>query len=351
MPPSRPSALLLALPFAALPAALASADSSASATIELNATGRSYASQLGLDVPAFETQLRDEIQEALGIAEVQRSLRAFANATSLSHRGLGVDYASNSTGGIFGIAGSVSFSTELDGELVAAGGAPNAAIMAGLNLARWNRPALTAYVNGFSYNATYERFRGRLTSVGAHLQYKLFTPTRGTKRLVAQWGGLDLTTGLELTRWRVALGGELSTDLLSIGDPATGPSTNVRTRLTGTAEVATKTTTVPLEITTNVRLLYFVSLYAGLGVDLQVGSTSIDLGASGALTGTRPDTGEEEMIGRVAVTGSGSEGPPGAPLRVVLGTQANLWRLKVFGQLTVQSEGAVTLALGTRLVL
>ena len=121
--------------------------------------------------------------------------------------------------------------------------------------------------------------------------------------------------------------------------------------MTGRLDLSATTVTLPIEITTNVRLLYLASLYVGLGLDTQVGSSSLDLGVDGSLTGTRPDTGAVETIGSIAVTGTGSKGPSIVGYHVLLGLQANLWRLKIFTQATLQPIDTLSLAVGVRVVL
>lgn len=347
---ARTASLLLAAVTAPLVPGVAAADSSATAEIQLNQAGVDLATRLGIDVPAFEEDLRQQIKDALGVAAVGAFLRSFSNATSFSNRGLGVDYASNSERAIIGFGANLSIAADLDGELPSAGAAANATLMAGLNLRRWKHPELTVFANGFYRSASSDHLRGSIASAGAHVQYKLFTPTRGLKRVLVQWGGLDFTTGLEVAHWSYGLRGELSTSF-EVGNDAGSASSTIEAATMGHTDLSATTVTLPLEVTTNVRLLYVASLYVGLGLDAQVGSSSLDLGVAGSLTGTRPDTGEVETIGAITVTGTGSKGPAIVGYHVLLGLQANLWRLKIFTQATLQPIDKLSLALGVRVVL
>jgi hypothetical protein len=329
---------------------LAAADSSATAEIQLNQAGADLAADLGLDVAGFENTLRDKVKEALGIAAVGDFLRSFSDATSFSNRGLGVDYASNSERAILGIGANLALAADLEGELPSAGAAANITVMGGLNLRRWNHPELTVYGNGFYRSAENDNLHGSIASGGAHIQYKLFTPTRGLKRLAIQWGGFDFTTGVEVAHWGYGLRGGLSTTFDVANDAGTA-STQIEAATDGHVDLSATTVTVPVEVTTNLRLLYLASLYIGLGLDAQVGSSTLELGVDGSLTGTRPDTGEVETIGAISVSGTGSKGPSIVGYHVLLGVQANLWRLKIFTQATLEPVDKASLALGVRVVL
>jgi hypothetical protein len=333
---------------AAVPGA-ARADSSASVDIQLNQAGQDLAAALGLDVGAFADTLRDQISSTMGLSEVGGFLRTFSNATSFSNRGTGVDYASNSERGILGIGANVAIATDLEGDVPAVGAAANITVMGGLNLKAWGYPQLTVYGNTFWRSAESEHLAGSIASVGAHVQYKMFTPTRGWKRLVVQWGGVDFTTGLEVAHWSLGLRGQLST---TFDVPSAGGETmaTIGAQSGGRFDLSSTTATVPVEVTTSLRLFYFASLYAGLGVAAQVGSSSVDVGVDGSLTGSR-DGGEVETIGAVSANGSSSQGPSLAGWHMILGAQVNLWRLKIFVQGTVEPTDRFSVALGTRLIL
>lgn len=329
---------------------VAAADSSAAVDIQLNQAGQDLAAQLGIDVAGFSAALEDKIKDAMGVAQLGAFLRSFSDATSFSNRGLGVDYASNSERAIIGIGANLALAADLDGELPSAGAAANIALMAGLNLRHWNHPALTVYGNAFYRSAENDNLHGSIASGGAHIQYKKYTPTQGLKRLAIQWGGFDFTTGIEVAHWAYGLRGELSTSF-DLANDAGSASTRIDARTSGHIDLSATTVTIPVEVTTNVRLLYLASLYLGFGLDAQVGSSSLDLGVGGSLTGTRPDTGEVETIGAITVDGTGSRSPSFLGYHIMLGLQANLWRLKVFTQATLEPVDKVSLALGVRIVL
>ena len=342
-------ALPLVLTITAAASSAARADSSADTTIVLNQAGQDLAADLGIDVPALEQKISDGVEAALGVSAVGDFLKSFSNATSFSNRGVGVDYASNSERAIIGIAGNVSLATDLDGDLPAIGAALNLTLMAGLNLRRWNHPELTVYANTFYRGAESDNLHGSIVSVGGHLQYKMFTPTQGWKNLLVQWGGIDFTSGLELAHWGFGLRGDISTDF-DVTNDAGDMTTTITAATGGRIDLSSTTVTVPVEVTTNARLLYILSAYTGFGLDFQAGSSKLDLGVSGSLTGTRPGMTTPETIGSIEISGEGSHGPSLAGWHALLGLQANIWRAKLFLQTTFSLD-TFSLALGTRVVL
>lgn len=330
--------------------ALARADSSADTDIVLNQAGQDLATDLGLDVPALEQKISDGVRDALGLSAVGGFLRSFANATSFSNRGVGVDYASNSDRAIVGAAVNVAVATDLTGDLPSAGAAANLTLMAGLNLRKWNHPELTAYANTFWRSAANDNLHGSIFSVGGHLQYKLFTPTQGWKKLLVQWGGIDFTSGLEIAHWGYGLRGDISTDF-DVTNDAGDMTTTITASTGGHLDLSATTVTLPVEVTTNARLLYVLSAYTGFGLDFQAGSSSLDIGVAGAMTGTRPGMTEAETIGSIEIHGTGSHGPSLAGWHALLGLQANIWRAKLFVQATLEPLDTFSVALGTRVVL
>lgn len=341
-------ALCLATPSAAR------AEATAEVSIVLNEDGERLAQELGVDTETFAQDVEAKVAQALQLSEVQRFLRSFANATSFSNRGLGVEYASNGDRLVVGFAANLALSVDLggedDGDLPTVGLAPNFALMGALNLTRWNLPALTLHANLFHYSTDSGALHGGITSAGLHAQYKLFTPTRGTARHFARWGGLDLTTGLELAHWNLGLGGEIEHDFSYAS--ALGVDADLYAAVGGRFDVSATTVTIPIEATTNVRFLHVLSLYTGFGLDLGLGEAEISAATSGTLRATSPgDPSTIETIGDISASASGSNSPSRFGYHLLLGAQLNIWRLRVFAQTNLQPVSDVSLALGARVAI
>lgn len=323
-------------------------------TITLSPDGEELAGQLGISAAELAERIDTRLDEAYQVSRVDDFLRAFADATSFSSRGLGVDYASHGDGVMFGVAGNVSLAAgdlgvdEREAERPVAGVAANFAIMGGVNLERFGYPQVTVFGNGFHRGGSLDELSGSITSVGVHGQLGLFRPAGGLRSLVVQWGGLAVTGGLEVSHWAFGLERELTTDFTIDGDTGSADAT-----LAATGRFALSTTAIvlPVEATTSVRLFYFVSLYGGVGLDLQLGTSSLDAALDGEVTAVDPGDGSTVDVGTADITIDGARGPSPGKLRGLLGVQVNLWKLRVFVQLNAMPVRAASLAAGLRVVL
>ena len=333
--------------------AVAFADGGGDVTITLSADGEQLAADLGLTVAELEQQAEETVARMYEINRVDDFLRAFADATSFSNRGIGVDYASNSTGLMFGVSGAVAaagddYGQEEDVDHPVAGVAPNLAVMGGINLSKWKHPQITFYGNAFYRTGKLDNLTGSIMSMGIHGQYKLFKPTKGTKSLVLKWGGLDLTAGLEFSRWSFGIGRDIETDYDVDGDNGTA---QVHMVADGQFDLESDVIVVPFEATTSLRFLYFVSVYGGMGIDLQAGKSTIDADLTADMTATDPQGGDDIDMGTADIVVSGNHGPSVGKARFLAGVQVNIWKLKVWVQGNLLPVSAASVAFGLRVVL
>lgn len=336
--------LALATTLAALAAVPAAR---ADVTITLSPDGEALATELGLDPATLATRLQTQIDDLYDAANVAGFLRAFANATSFASRGTGVDYAPVFDGAEVGITANLAAAVDglEEGQDPAAGLAPNLSLVGGLNLGRWGHPELTLYGNGFYRGASFDQLEGSITNAGVHAQYHLW-PASDTSPLVFQWSGVHLTAGVEWSRWSFAAGDALTRDFAVAGD--NGVSTDVTAVGVGRFELNATSTVVPLEVTTSVRILYLASVYLGGGLDFQVGSADADIAVSGQMTGVRPSDGATVDIGSASVTARGDGRPSRAAYHLLLGAEANLWRIKLVVQGSFVPFDGATVGLGLR---
>jgi hypothetical protein len=203
------TSLTVAAVAAVLPLAADPARAEVVVDVEVLPEGQELADELGVDLPELATKLENAIAKGMNLVDVNAYLRSFGNATSFAARGIGVDYASNSESFTLGVAGGLAVNVEglTNDDDFSAGVGASFTIMGGLNLARWKHRELTVFGNFFHSGSSSGLLRGGVTAVGLHGQYKFFEPTRGLKRLLVQWGGLDVTGGLEFSRWSLGVGG------------------------------------------------------------------------------------------------------------------------------------------------
>ncbi|HUQ06017.1 MAG TPA: hypothetical protein VM261_26120 [Kofleriaceae bacterium] len=320
-------------------------------SITLNADGQMLATQLGIDVAELERRIETQIADAYDTANVEGFLRSFANATSFASRGVGVDYAPLFRGVELGVTANIAAAVDglEEGDDPVGGVAPNFSIMGGLNLARWNHPEIVIYGNGFHRNGTLDELSGSITNVGVHGQYHLFYPSKDASTLILLWTGLHLTAGVEMSRWKFAVDDDLTRDTTVDGD--NGASTTITTTATGRFDLSATSTTLPIEVTTSARILYFAGVYFGGGLDLQIGKASAAATLDGVMQGTDPSDGSIVNMGTAVITANGEESPSPIAYHLLAGVELNLWKLKAFVQATLVPVDGASLAFGLRLKL
>jgi hypothetical protein len=105
--------------------------------------------------------------------------------------------------------------------------------------------------------------------------------------------------------------------------------------------------TIPFDATTGITFFRFLSIYSGLGVDLNFGRTTLDGGVVGKVTA--------ENAGTEVFTGTGTfdvsdkqSAPPLLNVRMLGGLQFNFWAAKLFVQAAISSPGTLGFLAGLR---
>ncbi|MCX5742458.1 MAG: hypothetical protein NT062_08180 [Proteobacteria bacterium] len=341
----RPAVLLSAL---LLPAVPMVARAESSATITLTPEGTAFAATLGKTPAELAADLKAKVDAAYETADIPGFLRAFTDATAFSQRGIGVDYASHPDHLIFGIAGNVAAASDsvVDKQEHPTGGAAvNFAAMAGLNLRDQGFPKWTLFVSGFYQGYATDKLDGSITSAGAHAQYRLLEPQDdGAAAKVVRWLGLDLTGGLEYTRWKLGASKLTNTFQLAGGG---GQTAEVDVLAEGNFDLTSNAMTIPVEVTTGLRIALIASLFIGAGIDFTVGKSEV----AGDLTGDINTKANPSLkIGTLALTANGDNTASPAAGRILAGAQVNLWKLKIFVQGNVSQTPAASVAFGLRMV-
>ncbi len=286
-------------------------------------------------------------------------LKNFGDAQSFTSKGMGVDYASEAT--YFEVGGSVNFALGMDRtyqpdnsqNFPIQGVGFNASVMAGLSLGFLGIPVML-FANGMHVpTLTYGAMSGTLDNFGAHVQLRLFGPSRDTSalKMLVRWGGIAITTGFDYSHMNLGLTQKDFKSSFSIPESAAnGVNVDVAGLGSGTLSIDMKTMSIPIELTTSVRLLTLLTVYGGLGFDLQLGGGStLDLNVSAAMTGHvqgLPDA----NLGTATVTASAHADPSPAKIRGLMGLQFNLWLIRPFLQFNVAntSPTMASLAAGLR---
>jgi hypothetical protein len=322
----RRALLLLLVP------AIAHADSSLDVT--LNAQGQALAQQFGQSEQQMTDKVKAGIDSIYQTAHIDGLLRAFANTAAFSDRSAGVAYLVDHSDILVGVlaTGALSSDASLGTGTFVGGAIVNLAVTAGVNLGRWDHPAWTVFANGFYESQTVHGLDGHLTTTGAHVQRKVVAASE-------RWAGVDVTSGLEYARWTVG-------EAMPIHTHFTVTGTNNQKKVidylaAGTLDVRADTYSVPIEVTTGVRL-GVLGLYGGGGLDLTFGSSDI----SAVLTGDLTVNKEMTPIGTAKITATGSSGPDSLGVHAFGGIELHTRHVRVFLQGAIApGENAVTLGL------
>jgi hypothetical protein len=336
-------AVLLAILFAA-----SSAHAQVTVGVQLNPDGDALATRLGITPAELASQMQGLINDVYGASDVNAFIRSFADATAFSMRGLGVDYASDPESLIVGVGANfaVAAAEQVNAsERPTSGLAANIAFMAGLNLASQGAPRWTVFANGFYRNGSTSSLRGGILSAGLHVQYRLVDPQRDdratTKAL--RWTGIDLTGGVEVTRWSLGVDDDIVSEFGVEGSNATG---RVILDATGTFDLRSTAATIPVEISTGVRIALLVSVYIGGALDFTAGTGRLDANLGGTLY-----AGDGTVIGTSTIAGGGERSASPFAARVLAGAQLNVWKLKLYAQVNGSATPAASVGFGIRGVL
>lgn len=309
--------------------------------VTLTPDGERMARDIGVSIPALIEQAETRIDELYKVTRVSELLRAFGEAAAFSQRGLGVSYAVDAGDIMFGatvagVHGDVAIGTT---NSLLGGSFANFAGMAGVNLARWRRPRWTVFGSGFYQSTTIHGLSGHLLTAGAHVQYQILPPTRPAH---ARWTGLAATAGVEYARWSIGTVGSIESHFT-----AAGPMKHYTMHMSslGTLDVLSSTTSFPVELTTGVRLLNVLGFYAGAGLSLTTGNSTIVTELESALT----ITSQHIPVGTAFITADGENTPSTAAAHALGGVEIHTAHVRVFAQ-GVIAPGEFNVALGLRVV-
>lgn len=316
--------------------------------VQLNPEGEQLATRLGVTPAELAMRMQDAINDVYGATNVDGFIRSFADASAFSARGLGVDYASDVNSLILGVGVNFAVAASEQVNMVerpTAGLAANIAFMAGLNLASQGAPRWTLFGNGFYRTGSTTSLRGGITSAGLHAQYRVVDPQpeNGAATKALRWIGIDVTGGIEYTRWNLGIEDEIVTEF---GVDGTMGSARLILDSTGTFDLTSTAFTIPVEVSTGIRIAMLVSVYIGAAVDLTAGTGKLAADLTGTLFAS---DGREVGTSTIAGGGDGNASPLAA--RVLAGAQLNLWKLKVYAQVNGSVPAAASVGFGIRGVL
>ena len=225
--------------------------------------------------------------------------------------------------------------------------------MGGLGLGLFGLDPVMIFGNWFKGKASLGQLDGNYQNWGMHGQLRLLGPSRGmsaTKFLV-RWGGIAITSGVDYAHVQLSSKRTIaSTFNVAQGAPVTVTSAG---SLAFTLDQTTWS--VPLEITTSLRLLSLVTLYGGVGFDWQMGGgCDLHILMSGASLSGKVAGATYNNLGSADVKADGHVSPSSARMREIFGVQLGIMDvIRVFAQVntTASSPMLTSLAMGLRLAI
>ncbi|HXH31035.1 MAG TPA: hypothetical protein VNJ01_09505 [Bacteriovoracaceae bacterium] len=233
-------------------------------------------------------EVEDKVNDDIPLPPQDRFMEGMANSSVMAGKGIGKDYASNMSvvliGAGIGVAADLEKDEVTDSPFSGIGVAPGLVVGANLGflptpkLLGMETKRLNMYFNFMKYNLDRDisTEAGKessasldLFSIGTHFRYDWIKP-RGTKLL--GWGGVKLHFGYEYNSMDISYLGKISQTL----DETDTTNNRIQgvARAAPTMQIESATHSIPLEISTDVQLLYFLSLYTGVGADANFGEAS-----------------------------------------------------------------------------
>jgi len=182
--------------------------------------------------------------------------------------------------------------------------------------------------NWFKGSASVGQLDGKYQNWGLHGQLRLLGPSRSMSavKMLIRWGGIAVTSGADYSHLSLSTHKQIKStiNVPSAIAGAPGAPVALASDVSGNLNFTVDQTTwsVPLEVTTSLRLLSLVTVYGGLGFDFQLGGGSDMKIAMSNATVTDKATGAS--LGSVTVNAAGQAKPSAARMREIVGVQLGI---------------------------
>lgn len=314
---------------------------------------------------AAETEICNQIKSKFQTANLSQVMNYMAKANSLSGKGSTADYWSNPQVFTLGAATTLSvnnitpplsfsefesFAKKYKDNPVPDGGtgvSANATLGVsfrhmGFRRRGWFDPKnFNVYFSLlFTPQINVQTYSFKTTAVGAYIQYKA-VPMRKIPFGLVTWGGVDLGIGYNFASTTL---GVSSTDAITtIPFSASGQTGTYQP--TGTLTLNYAAHLIPVEVSTNFSLLYFLSFAAGIAADFHILS-SAEISAN--IDGKVKIDGQPQGSDYARFTQSESAKVTTVGFRAFFGPQINIWKIRVFSLLHVTGDKSYAATVGAR---
>lgn len=313
----------------------------------------------------IETEVCSQINSKFQTGNMGPVLSYMANAYGMAANGRTADYATNMQVFSLGVGTTVAVNNlalptsvsdfEAIGKRFSGGGIPDfgmgfsATATFGISFRQmsfrrrgWFDPKnFNLY---FSFIVTpalsYQSYTVNSTSGGVYIQYKVL-PMRKIPLGLVTWGGLDIGLGYNYATTKL---GVSSTDKITTVSFDTNGK-HVDYEPAGTLSLRYQSHIIPLEVSTNFSLLYFLSFVAGGAADFHL-LTSAEVAAqiSGPIKIDGTATAGDNASFTLSETGKASA----VSFRVFGGPQFNIWKIRIFTLVHASNNQTYGITAGAR---
>lgn len=313
-----------------------------------NAAEEAFINFVDTEIGKIEDEINKELPSS---SSPKRFMEGMANSSVMAGKGIGSDYASNMevflVGAGVGVGADMEKDTATDSDISGLGIAPGLVVGANLGFLKnsifgLDAKRLNMYLNfmSYSHDQDFEDDASKKSSagidmktMGVHFRYDWI---KGSGNKFLGWGGVKLHLGYEYNKTDLEFKTTLSE---SVQETNANGGETISGTISGspTAKIAVATHSIPIEVSTDVQLLYFLSLYGGLGADFNFGQAEGDgaLNASesdisctgGTVCGTNPSVSIRPEA-NIDATGKVNS----MLMRGFAGVQINLPFFRIYGQ-------------------
>lgn len=235
----------------------------------------------------------DEVNAELPQEGPDRLMQGMANTSVMASKGIGKDYASYMNMYLIGAGAGVSVDQQYDSTIdseISGGGAALGVVVGSTaknlgfqSFAGLDPKRVGIYTNFMRYKhnqiiksnpGSESNLAADLFNLGVHFRYDWID---GSGDPMLGWGGLKLHWGYDYNETTIVFQNDLDKNINLIDiDNGSGATATIAGKITGSPqyEVKSQTHSIPLEISTDVRFLYFMTLYGGLGTDINYGKAT-----------------------------------------------------------------------------
>jgi hypothetical protein len=193
---------------------------------------------------------------------------------------------------------------------------------------------LNVYMNAFIYNKTYKLSGKEIyfstKSMMLRAQYKIFEFNYINKSYFT-WNGINLNTGIEYNQQEISSKIDINVSQSYQDSGITGTS-----NVTGTITVGSDSysLSIPLEVSTSIKMLYLTTIHFGTGIDFNLGKAKSISSLDSTLNITYSSaTGSPSSSGEGLINMGSSNKPSFMQARVFGGIDFNLTKLKPYIQI------------------